>query len=253
MDDKLSLIPEVFFDLIARFVPGAVFLSCICLVVPGADEWLSVKATGLNDVLVTSIALGCIWIAGLMLSIVSYLILDMYSQGYKAYPELLACKVKKMSEYNYLPHENEEKKGFLQILAGWIPPLCSFVEKLLGGPHMWFRKLHQPFDCITCGRIWKAIREKLCCEYGTPSFWTCFDYVRRYSKGGGPSVVKIFAEATCARSLMLGFIIIAIPAFSYHGLMAGSISLVFAVVSSAAFSHYRVQGCRRMLLALLDD
>ncbi len=228
MNDKLSLIPEVFFDVIGRFVPGTVFLCGIGWVAYRAGIDLPDVPGWLSGGLITLLALPCMWLIGLLLSVASNPILDYYNKGFKPMKDLLR-------------HDMDQNRRKARI-----------TEKIAGWPVTWLEGDPKLFDPERSAKIKQAIKGKFDDDAGDQSFWACFDYVRRNVPSAGPGVVKIFAEATCARSLILGFSIIAGFALCRYDFGAAVVALVLAMCSSATFSHYRVQGCRRMLLALLE-
>lgn len=229
MDDEISLIPEVYFDVVARFVPGAVFFLGIRLVVPGAVDWLYRPTAHLNNVLITVLALVCIWLTGVLLSVVSSDTLILYRQGFDPYPNLIRCPA--------IPE----------------PVLLGRFERVFGGLVTQFGASPEQFDRRTSQRIRKALDDRLHCGPIVPTFSVCFDYVRWHVPSAGPSVVKTFAEATCARSLMFGFLLLALltSTVGRNG-WAALVPFMLAMCSSAAFTHYRIQACRRMLAALLE-
>jgi len=233
--DRLSVIPEVFFDMIARFAPGTVFLTGLTLAVPDARR-LVIDASGDSAnlppmSLLIPLAVICAWAAGFLLSVASHLIESLYSWGVHA--------------VRYAMGDTLTPKQRL---------FCA-IEFCLGLPVMLFtckQFVYYRFDSSTQARVKEKIKQVFGCDYRKMPFWLCLDYVRTHATGPAASaVVKSLAEATCARSLTLGFLVIGFTAWAYTSLVASIPAFALATIASAGFSCYRVQVGHRMLLSLL--
>ncbi len=233
--DRLSVIPEVFFDMIARFAPGTVFLTGLTLAVPDARR---VVIGGLRDPanlppmsLFIPLAVICAWAAGFLLSVASHPIEILYSRGVHA--------------IWYQMGDTLSRKKYL---------FCA-IEFCLGLPVMLFarkRFMYYQLDGSTQAQVKDKIKRVFHCDHTEMPFWLCVDYVRTYAPGPAASaVVKSLAEATCARSLTLGFLIIGFTTWRYTSLVASIPAFALATIASAGFSYYRGQVGHRMLLSLL--
>jgi len=250
MSEKASVVPEVFYDVIARFVPGTVFLLGLLSTIPECRESFVAPLKGLSEVLTVPIALVGTWTLGFLFSVASQPIEAVYGRG--VHPITYALGVP-MTPKNKL-------YAAIEFLAGMPVLLLTY----------WLMVKYQ-FDEHIQRRIRDRIEPIFGCDILKIPFWLLFDYARTRGCGVSASgVVKVRAEATCARSLMLVFLVLGgltlcrIPGLlTVLGLVkvhtlhprpfaTPVVFFVLASLSSAALSHYRIQERHRVLFVVYN-
>lgn len=243
--DKLSVIPEIFFDLIARIVPGVVFLLGLGLAAPRTHDKLVevlIHQAGKEQFhlgpmsLLVPLGFICAWVVGYLLQTASEPIEWLYLRG-----------------IDPMRYSLGEKMSLIQRLLSWIEWLCGLPILLF----TWRWQVCRRFDQKTQIAITKKVFDLFGCSPEELNFWRLLDHIRtkRPPNSNGTLAVKLLAERLCARSLMLSFVIIALVIFKYNNTNYAHLVLpLFGVASifSARLSYSRASASRRMLLSLLN-
>jgi hypothetical protein len=237
--EKFSVVPEVFYDLIARFIPGTIFLLGLALVIPKARAELfrincmsTIAAPSMTAIIPLFIILA--WFTGFLLSIITVFMNARLPGGKYPINEFLA------------------------------EPLVTTPNPNTDGRHLSDSKSEKEDDKKTDFKVAEAIavhiRSKIKDLFGVNftdlPFLLCFDYARSKDGSYASAVLKAAAESACFRSLTAGFAILSFLSiiFIRFWTWCDLLSLLFPFLlwlSYVGAVHYRKQTIERMLLGLL--
>lgn len=214
-----SIVPELFFDLYARMIPGGVLLAGVALAWPS-------KHNAIIDALNKPKQLPPTYILATAAIITSYIVgiwLQNITEG------LMARR--------WDTFENVRKH--MTPVMGTVPS----------------REPNKPFD----ERTWQRICAQTLYPFSVPidkvNFHEWFDYVRTRT-ANGPIMVKCFGESNCMCSLFLAFIIIGLEllvlSFWHVGALLMAIAAFFAsYLSYKAALGFRSNAVKRLFTSVL--
>jgi hypothetical protein len=128
--EKFSVVPEVFYDLIARFAPGSIFLMCLALVIPRVrDELIRLYCLKSDDApsmaVMVPLFIIVAWFTGFILSVATTYLNAILPGGFKPIKSFL----------NEKPEPEHKIWRAIELYGGFAANWPAFFRNINAGDY----------------------------------------------------------------------------------------------------------------------